>query len=650
MSFTFQATGIKKIFVSEGEPESVRLAVSDLIKDIRSVCGGAELTASEADADIVVATTPERFSHEEEFCYEIKNQIRLTGADDFGTMWAIYTFSERELKIPPFYLFDGITVEKKAKLVLAEKTVREYPHTKFRGWFINDEDLLTAFQNQGVRMIVYKFYHEIIHPDMMEKIAETALRFRMNLIIPATFVDILNPDEENLVRIASRRGLYVSQHHIEPLGVSGYILGRYMAEHGYPEDTTYTKNPDAMAACWKEYARKWAKYPRVVWQLGLRGKGDVPVWASDKNVGSSDKERGELISRAIATQYEIIKAATGQKKIYTTSTVWMEGADLLKSGHLTLPKDTTAVFADVGITQMFGDDFFKVPREEGRTYGVYYHAQYWGLGPHLAEGVLPQKMEYSYALARKSKSDYYSIMNVGNIREFTFSIDLNSKIAWYGESKSAEEIMTGYCSLYAGEHADAMKRAIETYFDALCYDAEERNYSIFCKKHDFSYHKYENLPFPTLTVTDGLMAFVNHILFQDRCGFYTPQMRELVLRGQSVMQLALAQFMELKAKLPEGYQKALLRGWCHAAFFWERLFGISVENAAAVEIEQSGSNEKISPHIAKAAQYAKNILDTREEWFDGEWSGWFRGDSKIDYPFLHSFYKRELARLIELGR
>ena len=49
-------------------------------------------------------------------------------------------------------------------------------------------------------------------------VLETAVRLGINLIIPASFVDIHNPPEENLIRMAVERGLYVSQHHVEPLG------------------------------------------------------------------------------------------------------------------------------------------------------------------------------------------------------------------------------------------------------------------------------------------------------------------------------------------------------------------------------------------------------------------------------------------------
>jgi hypothetical protein len=271
MSFILCKSDSKKIYIAVGESESVHLAVNDLIKDIQSVCGDAELTSVREEADVFVASTQsgefanisggrEIFTHEEEFCYRIENgKLYLLGMDDLGTMWAIYTFLEKELKTPPFYIFEDIQVEHKEKLEIEEKKVQEYPHTKFRGWFINDEDLLSGFQSKGKRNIDYIFYKDVIHPDLMEKIVETALRFRINLIIPSTLIDICKHDEEELVKIASRRGLYISQHHIEPMGVSHFGYADFVKEYGYKPQQSFIENPEAMIACWEHYAKKWSK-------------------------------------------------------------------------------------------------------------------------------------------------------------------------------------------------------------------------------------------------------------------------------------------------------------------------------------------------------------------------------------------------------
>ena len=63
--------------------------------------------------------------------------------------------------------------------------MQEYPHTRFRGWFINDEDLLSGFMSKGKRNIDYIFYKDVIHPDLMEKIVETALGANASAVVLA---------------------------------------------------------------------------------------------------------------------------------------------------------------------------------------------------------------------------------------------------------------------------------------------------------------------------------------------------------------------------------------------------------------------------------------------------------------------------------
>ena len=41
------------------------------------------------------------------------------------------------------------------------------------------------------------------------------------------------------------------------------------------------ENPQLLEEVWEYYAEKWAEFENVVWQTGLRGKGDRPVWQND---------------------------------------------------------------------------------------------------------------------------------------------------------------------------------------------------------------------------------------------------------------------------------------------------------------------------------------------------------------------------------
>lgn len=638
MSFLFQENNCKKIYVANGEAESVYLAVNDLIKDIRSVCGDVTTVNESSLADIIVCSNDStefsalsenavHFSQAEEFVYKIKDgKIFFFGAGDLGVIWAIYTFSERELNIPPYYFFDGIQIKNKSVLSLENKIVSEYPYTRFRGWFINDEDLLSGFMNKGERKIDYFFYKKVIDPALMERVVETALRYRMNLLIPSTLVDIENPAEAALLDVAAKRGMFISQHHIEPLGVSHYGMRDFMEANGYDEkNISFITNREGMEAAWRHYAKKWAQYPRVVWQLGLRGNSDVPVWASDKNVGSSDEERGALISDAIFTQYNIIKE-TVRGEIYTSMTVWMESANLLAKGVLNLPEDTIVVFSDIGASQMYGEDFFSVPRVEGRRYGVYYHTAYWNVGPHLAECVIPQKMDYCYSLARDTQADYYSVLNVANVKEFTFSIFINSALTWYGATLNLSTIIDDYARHYANE---SMKlcRAIEGYFDCFA-DMGEEWYKEWCQRNNFHYHKYKKLPFATFALNDGWLCWFIKRPFEDKVKFFQPAVGEGLLNALDAMEKAKKYLQAVEVR--ENAKDAFSRQWLYQADYWIELIRAGISVYHAVKEAWQGNKENLESLYMKAAVALDNILKHRANIYYGEWEGWFSFEKKLD--------------------
>ena len=83
MNFIFKNDEEKRVFVSESEAESIKLAAKDFIKDINSVCGKAAITRDFASADVIICSSENdrfyelsegfAFNHEEEFFYRIKN-------------------------------------------------------------------------------------------------------------------------------------------------------------------------------------------------------------------------------------------------------------------------------------------------------------------------------------------------------------------------------------------------------------------------------------------------------------------------------------------------------------------------------------------------------------------------------------------------
>jgi hypothetical protein len=244
-----------------------------------------------------------------------EQRIELRAGDDLGAIFGLYRFAETFLGVDPFWFWKdhprgGTTRD---RLDLPPQTLESSPAAfRYRGWFVNDEDLLTGWKDGGgERDLDYPYYGQVVHPDVIDRVLETLLRCGGNLVIPASFVDVMNPDEARLVRQVIDRGLYITQHHIEPLGVSHFGFETYWRRRGVEAKHSYVREPDRVRQTWRAYAEKWHELAgdRLIWQLGLRGRGDTPVWNSDD---VDPAEAGKLISDALADQASIVRQVDGR--------------------------------------------------------------------------------------------------------------------------------------------------------------------------------------------------------------------------------------------------------------------------------------------------------------------------------------------------
>ncbi|RRJ99598.1 hypothetical protein Ga0100230_015850 [Opitutaceae bacterium TAV3] len=455
--------------------------------------------------------------------------IFLCGSDERGAMWAVYEFCERFLGVDPLYLWTDNAPARQPVLDLPPGIHEDQPRTfRYRGWFINDEDLLSDWRDGGgTRDIDYPFYNQVVHPDVMMRVIETALRLKQNLLIPASFLDITNPAEETLVRLATERGLFVSQHHIEPLGVSHFALERYWRARGRPTPPSYVTEPDLVRETWRHYAARWARYPGVVWQLGLRGRGDRPVWENDSHVPPTMEARGALISRAIADQHAIVAEVLGRDDFVSTTTLWQEGTVLHNAGHLHFPPKTLILFADTLQTQRtaggqpfyaqrWGADFHSVARQPRHAYGIYYHVAVWRSGPHLAQGVPPAKIQHAVGEAVARGDTALAITNVANLREVVLGIRAMAALTWNFASFDHDAFMRDWCARQFGN--DAAPDAIRLYQDfhdampplpagdsahpALYHDGALRESGLVCLEAMQRFATSTDAPSPSLPILD----------------------------------------------------------------------------------------------------------------------------------------------------
>ena len=139
------------------------------------------------------------------------------------------------------------------------------PAFHYRGWFLNDEDLLCEWKPaSGHRQIDYPYYDEVMSLEVADHIFDARFRSGGNLVIPGSFINVMNPPEAALVKRAVARGLYITQHHIEPLGVSYVGFQKYWKEQGQDVHFSYGANPDKVRETWQTYAKSGTSLPGIM--------------------------------------------------------------------------------------------------------------------------------------------------------------------------------------------------------------------------------------------------------------------------------------------------------------------------------------------------------------------------------------------------
>ena len=492
------------VILADNEPECVRLAVADLVSDIHKITGQTLRVVSAMPEQsyqnaVIIGTAGQSVlvskylpntkqlagKWENYRVQSVGNNLVLAGSDERGTMFAVYHFIEQYLGVDPLYFWSDREPEKRATLRWDDVSITQHtPTFRYRGWFINDEDLLTEWQRPGEpvsvgkRNIDYPFYGQVVNPQTMRHILEGLVRLRQNLIIPASFIDIRNSAEAALVNEATRRGLFVSMHHVEPMGVSAFTYFNYWKEKAGNQANykkplfSYFSERAKVEEVWRVYAQEWAKYPNVIWQVGLRGIADRPMWLADPGIPQSDADRGRLISGAMQTQMAIIHDVDKRPNPPVTTTLWAEGSVLNQAGLLQNPDGVTIVFADNSPGWRMQADFHETTRLPGRSYGVYYHHQLWGSGPHLAQIVPPSQTQTVLRQVVEKGDTAYAIANVSNLREFVLGADATARMLTDFQGFDLDAFQKNWFGDRYGEAAPAVQQVYQTYFDGFALNSQ----------------------------------------------------------------------------------------------------------------------------------------------------------------------------------
>jgi len=639
-----------RVVVAKGEPEYVVLAARDLISDVRRITG-VELSLVQGKkprkGDVLVCTRSDESRWE---AYEVSvsdGVLLISGSNPRGTMFAVYDFIERYLGVDPLSFWNDAAYPSTDRLEWEDvRIVQGPPDFKFRGWFINDEDFLTGWKDSGaLRCIDYTFFNHVIAPEVMEHFAEAVVRCRYNLIIPSSFIWIANPAEEELVRICSRRGLFLTMHHQEPLGLSGRIFEQYWKEKGQPTPYSFVSSREKVEAMWRESVEGWKKYPDVIWTIGLRGVGDRAMWATDKSAPTSMEERGRIISEAMARQVEILDEALVPKenRLYET-TLWLEGAELNVRGLLKFPEGTIIHFADNGPGWRWARDFRETPRQTDLKYGVYYHSALFYDGPHMVPLVPVDKMYGMMREAHDGGASESVFLNVGNVREICYNIAAGSRMLWDMDSFNPADWQADWVSRHYPGHGEGLQNAYKLYFNALeRHPVSDLPYFLdgylfgIClgKLSDMARMMKEGPDLPSEPFHALLPACApDSTRFASKSGARFPSTLDLYRRlvaQRASYEMAMTLARKEYAALPESEQPFAYASIVYPSVLMNELTSLAAELtlaewAVAQDIARSGPSAGSSPvriHIAEARRHLGAIMAERAVYASGKWSGWF---------------------------
>ena len=456
--------GNVSIVLADRNDGSVKKAAEDLASDFEKVTGKRpKISEQMQDAGriaIVVGEAaklpeelrPSGLNGAESFSISVHamdggKAIVLAGADMRGTIYAVYEFSQKYLGIDPLYYWtDQVPVHRAAVEVPAslDETYKP-PVFRYRGFFINDEDLLTGWapgeakDKTGISLAVW------------DKIFETILRLKGNMIAPGTWIF---PDDPQ-VKAAGERGLIVTQHHAIPLGLN---VARWPKDVPY----NYTEHPEILQQAWKDAVNAYDPKQEVVWSVGLRGLSDVTYASMDPSVKDNNQALGKLISKAIADQMSIVRAARPDAKFVTN--LWQEGARLVQQGDLKIPPEVMTVWADDG----YG--YLQDHGEVAAGQGAYDHvAMMNGRANQLTEMVPVERSMEEIGRYIKAGATQYYLVNTSDIRPVTMSIRAVMDAVWKGvpEGDAAGEFYKQWSEEEFGKKAaPELKQLYEDYFKA----------------------------------------------------------------------------------------------------------------------------------------------------------------------------------------
>lgn len=474
------------IQVPSSEKSQVVLAVQALQKDFKKVLNFTPAivrTSSTREGVRIVVVNEENpdgqalidnpreldgFESHRVYVDAASNSVVLHGKDMRGTIYAIYSFSEKVLGVPPLWYWCSWEPEVKESIELPGNY--DYfcpsPQVRYRAWFPNDQDLFVPWRRKST--------------DNNERWLETMLRLKLNTVeYTATVTNNGTLNSEAL--LYKKYGLVLTSHHMVALNNSFSNWDSYWKNvRGQSTVPTLSVKDTLRLKEFWQYSINCVMNSDVenLWQVAFRGKTDQPFWEIFSDAPSGDKERADIINQMVGIQYRMIKEATGEDDPFVRMTFYDEISSLLAKGYLKPPTAHNMLWTFVaGRRDHYPfDDLVQWQNTDNVQLGYYMNLQFYSTGAHLAPAEGPWKMEDNYRYVQSKGKQTFSVVNAGNVREFLMEMAANAAMMWNADTYNTNDFLVSYCKQYFGEeHAQDIADLYHDFY-----------YSYWCqKKSDF---------------------------------------------------------------------------------------------------------------------------------------------------------------------
>ena len=454
------------IYVPTNEKTQVLLAVQALQKDFNKVMNftppivraneirnGIRITVindenNEEKPPIAHPRELDDFESHRVYVDKTSNTIVLHGKDMRGTIYAIYSFSEQILGVPPLWYWSSWKPEIKERIQIPV----DYdffcpsPQVRYRAWFPNDQDLFVPWRRKSA--------------DNNERWLETMLRLKLNTVeYTATVTNSGTLNSEAL--LYKKYGLVLTSHHMVALNNSFSNWDSYWQNvRKMPPPTLSVKDLTSLKEFWQFSINAVMKSGvENLWQIAFRGKTDQPFWEIFSDAPTSDAERGRIISQMVKIQYDMICQSTGESNPFVRMTFYDEISSLLAKGYIKPPVATNMLWTFVaGRRDHYPfDDIVQWKNTDNVKLGYYMNLQFYSTGAHLAPAEGPWKMEANYRYVQSKGPLTFSVVNAGNVREFLMEMAANAAMMWDSQSYDTNQFLLSFCKQYFGtEHAQAI--------------------------------------------------------------------------------------------------------------------------------------------------------------------------------------------------